>query len=299
MKRLSIIIVTYNSEKDIYDCVASIRKCSDIAWTELEVIVVDNNSKGGDAMFSKLRELYGEDIILIKNTHNGGYGQGNNVGIRQATAPVVMIMNPDVRLIEPVFKTAVDAFNADKRLGMYGMKQMLSPILPSVASFNCTYMMNGYWNTFLTGLCNRFDWYWSEYMYFSGACFYIRKSMFEEIGLFDEDVFMYGEEDDIHYRMKHKFGCRMKYNPDLHYVHLTMGRKPSLSYEKTLLDRAIFLNEKKGYSAKKTILNRLRNMNVLLMREFFRVYFGKKERSLYNMYKEYRSFLKDRLKETV
>ena len=45
MKRLSIIIVTYNSEKDIYDCLDSIKQYSDINAEELEIIVVDNNSR--------------------------------------------------------------------------------------------------------------------------------------------------------------------------------------------------------------------------------------------------------------
>ena len=125
MKRLSIIIVTYNSEHD--DCVSSIMKFSDIPLSEIELIIVDNNSRDTDTMFIKLKELYGNDIVLIKNTHNGGYGQGNNVGIKKATAPVILIMNPDVRLIEPFFKTAVEAFENDSELAMYGMKQMLTP----------------------------------------------------------------------------------------------------------------------------------------------------------------------------
>lgn len=66
MKRLSIIIVTYNSEHDIYDCVSSIMKYSDIPLSELELIIVDNNSRDTDTMFEKLKELYGNDIVLIK-----------------------------------------------------------------------------------------------------------------------------------------------------------------------------------------------------------------------------------------
>ena len=76
MKRLSVIIVTYNSEHDIYDCLASIRKHQDLQPEELEIIIVDNNSRDTDCMFAKLRELYGNDIVLVKNTHNGGYGHG-------------------------------------------------------------------------------------------------------------------------------------------------------------------------------------------------------------------------------
>ncbi len=72
MKRVSIIIVTYNSEKDIYDCVDSIRQHADIPLKEIELIIVDNNSQKPDIMFNRLRQQWGNDIILINNTHNGG-----------------------------------------------------------------------------------------------------------------------------------------------------------------------------------------------------------------------------------
>ena len=63
MKKVSIIIVTYNSEKDIYECINSIIENSDIPLTEIELVVVDNNSTGCDTMFGKLKTLWGEDII--------------------------------------------------------------------------------------------------------------------------------------------------------------------------------------------------------------------------------------------
>lgn len=116
MKKVSIIIVTYNSEKDIYDCISSIIEFSDIPLVEIELVVVDNNSTGCDTMFNKLKTLWGEDIVLIKNSSNGGYGQGNNMGIRQSSAPVVLVMNPDVRLVCPIFKKAIDLFSKDKSL---------------------------------------------------------------------------------------------------------------------------------------------------------------------------------------
>ena len=76
MKQLSVIIVTYHSEEDIYDCLDSLWQHCDIPQQDVEVIIVENSSEC-EPMFSKLRELYGDDIVLIRNTHNGGYGQGN------------------------------------------------------------------------------------------------------------------------------------------------------------------------------------------------------------------------------
>ena len=64
MKKVSIIIVTYNSEHDIYDCVNSIRRYADIPLSEIELVIVDNGSHGVDSMFECLRIRGGEDLVL-------------------------------------------------------------------------------------------------------------------------------------------------------------------------------------------------------------------------------------------
>lgn len=297
MKRLGIIIVTYKSEKDIYECIASIKAWADIPLADIELIVVDNNSPGCDVMFARLKEQWGDDIVLIKNPVNGGYGQGNNVGIRQCTAPVVLIMNPDVRLVEPVFKKVLGAYDADTHLCMYGMKQMLSATEPSSNSFTCTYMLNGYLSTVLSAVCTRFDVYLQRYMHFSGSCFFMRKDMFETVGLFDEDVFLYGEEDDIHYRLMQRFPhCRMAYDKHMHYIHLTKEREPDLDYEKTLIDVAVVQNWKKGYAERATLVNRMRKLRLLILRARLKALVGKNDEKLLGMLVELRRYVAMRIK---
>ncbi len=279
MKQVSIIIVTYNSEKDIYDCIDSIKRFSDIPLHDIELIIVDNNSDNTDVMFENLRRQWGNDIITIKNSKNGGYGQGNNLGIKRSTAPVILVMNPDVRLASPFFARPLSTFAKDKDVVMYGMKQMYTETLESKSSFCCTYMMNGYMRTFLEGLFNRLEWYRPEFQYFSGSCFYVRKCMFEEVGLFDETIFMYGEEDDIHYRLMQRFGTRFVYDKDIRYLHLTSGRKPDADYEMKFVEVAVIQNEKKGYPRKKTLRNFRQIYQMLYWREVLRTSFGKdKER---------------------
>ena len=292
MKKLSIIIVTYNSEKDIYECLDTIYSHCDIPIKELEVIIVDNNSTDCATMFNKLKTLWGEDIILIKNSSNGGYGQGNNVGIRQCSAPVVLIMNPDVRLVCPIFRKALNLFSKNKNMCILGMKQWLTLNEPSSNSFTCTSRMNGYLSTILSALCTRLDIYLAKYMYFSGSCFFINKAMFETVGLFDESVFLYGEEDDIHYRLMHRFkDCKMIYNKNLRYLHLTKERQPDIKYEKTLIDVAVIQNQKKGYNEDKTLKNRLRCINLLILRERLRIMLGKNNRTLLNMLEELKHYI--------
>lgn len=275
MKKVSIIIVTYNSEKDIFDCVRSIQEYADIPLSEIELIVVDNNSLESDKMFMELRNLWGDDIVLIKNSCNGGYGQGNNVGIRRASAPVILIMNPDVRLASPFFKKPLAAFTNNEKLIMYGMKQWYTPTMPSQSSFCCTQMLNGYLRSCIEALSNRVEWYIPSLMYFSGSCFYVRKDKFEEIGLFDEDFFMYGEENDIHYKFKRQFGAHFHYDKSLRYLHLTSERPPNVAYELKLADVAIRRNLKRGIKARVTIKRLIQWYRMRFWRERLKKMLGK------------------------
>lgn len=297
MKRVSIIIVTYNSEKDIYDCVDSIRSHADIPKEDIELIIVDNCSREPEPMFARLRQQWGEDIVLIENTQNGGYGQGNNVGIRRATAPVILIMNPDVRLMDPFFARPLKAFEEDSRLIMYGMKQMLTPTRPSRNSFCCTTMMNGYVRTLLTALCNRADAYLPRWMYFSGSCFFVRESMFEAVGLFDEEVFMYGEEDDIHYRLMQRFGLGFRYDTSIRYLHLTLERLPDARYEQKLLEADLIHHKKKGLSEKQVLNTYLQINTCLLARSYLLKYFGKTGSTTLATLKDFRKTILFKIKQ--
>lgn len=297
MKRLSIIIVTYNSERDIYDCLASVFLYNDLAREELEVIIVDNNSADTDTMFAKIQKLYGEDVILIRNSRNGGYGQGNNVGIRHATAPVCLVMNPDVRMIEAIFKTATEAFEKDCSLCLYGIKQKLSQAVLSMSSFACTRMMNGYAFTLLDGFCNRRNLFFPQFMYFQGSCFFLNREKFIEVGMFDEDNFMYGEEDDITYRLRQRFGCHASFNPNLHYLHLALKRAPNLDYELKMLEANAALNQKKGHSRRQTLTDKLRNVRLRLWREQLKALLGKKNEPLYRMLSDFKAHLISTLAE--
>lgn len=267
MKRLSIIIVTYNSEADIFDCVGSIKQYADIPKDDIELIIVDNCSREPQPMFDRLRKLWGEDIICIENERNGGYGQGNNVGLRASKAPYALIMNPDVRLYEPIFKKALATFDDKPEKGMLGMVQMYSPTERSRHSFCPTWLMNGYLHLALYAVCNRKDWYIPCCMYIQGSCFFLRKDMFERAGMYDETNFMYCEEEDVHYRMKRMFGSRcFAFDRSLHYIHLAEGREPSFDYERRLVDTDVKLYEKKGVSRRLIIRHYLQNNKVLLWR---------------------------------
>ena len=293
-KVASIIIVTYNSERDIFDCVRSIVANADVPRECLELIVVDNCSREPEPMFAQVRQLWGNDAVLIHNTSNGGYGQGNNVGLRASSAPLAIIMNPDVRLISPIFRSAVKRFEADGTLAVLGLKQLTSAHRISTNSICCNWLMNGYLRPVITALANRFDWFWPARMYVQGSCFFVRRTMFEAVGMFDEEHFMYGEEEDIHYRLLARFGARCyAYDKGLRYIHQTEGRAPSLAYEKRIVEANVTLYRKKGVAPSLILRHFLQNLRFVMLRD--RIFGASQEQRVVN--EQLKSYLLTRLKD--
>jgi GT2 family glycosyltransferase len=261
MKHLSIIILTYNSEKDIYPCLESVYQHNDIG-EGLEVIVVDNQSKNFATMQQEIAKYYPE-VIITQNTHNGGYGQGNNVGIRIAQAPVVAIMNPDVRLMQPIFAAALQALQNDTI--MCGGKQMHTPTQLGW-SYAFDYNAMSYLQVPLRNFYKRFDYYDYRHMHLSGAFFFIKKKCFEQIGMFDEQIFMYGEECDIHLRLRKVFPKKkIKFLP-LPYLHLSAERPFEEKRYRQLINADLYVCRKHGLSIAHYLRIRLFALRLCLLR---------------------------------
>lgn len=244
MKKISIIIVTYNSESHIYDCLNSIFLNNDIG-DQLEVIIVDNNSKRVDEMFNCIRFKYKNNICLLKNSDNGGYGQGNNIGIEYSTAPYFMIMNPDVRLSKPIFKNALQAFS-NSNIAMLGIKQLLTNGKTGI-SYSVKAYSDPLFQILGTVISNRLGYYSFKNMYLCGACFFMRKDIFIEIGSFDEKMFLYGEENDLHYRLrKLRPDLKIAFEKDLNYIHLSDDRSLSIDTMFRMLNSNLYFCKKNG-----------------------------------------------------
>lgn len=260
--KLSIIIVTYNSEKDIYDCLQSLYRYNDLQQDELEVIVVDNQSRDYEAMRARLEKDY-PAVRVVQNTHNGGYGQGNNVGIRLSSAQNIAIMNPDVRLIMPMFKELIMHLREDN-VAMCAGKQ-LGDNGKVFASFFSTFTTPWWIGRPLEFLSRqKLDKYFYKWQYLSGAFFFIRKELFEQIGLFDENIFLYAEENDIHYRIRHTFpSMKMCYFNHLQYIHLAEGRQFSAKHVRQVYISNGYFFKKNGLSAKRYWKGQIRMNNML------------------------------------
>lgn len=262
MKQLSVIILTYNSEKDIYPCLESVYQHNDIG-EGLEVIVVDNQSTHFAAMQQEIAQRYPK-VIITQNTHNGGYGQGNNVGIRMAQAPVVAIMNPDIRLLQPIFASALQTLN-NKDIIMCAGKQMHTPTQLGW-SYAFDYNALSFLQVPLRNIYKRFDYYDYRYMHLSGAFFFINKQCFEAIGMFDEQIFMYGEECDIHLRLRKTFPKKQIQFLPIPYLHLSAERPFEEKRYRQLLNADLYVCRKHGLSIAHYLRIRLFALRVCLLR---------------------------------
>ena len=116
-KIFSVVIVSYKKLDILIECIESIYKFNDIGEL-LEIIIVDNSPKKD--IYNYLIEKYPE-IIIIKN-ENKGFGQANNVGALRASGEYLLFLNPDTILIEPIFKFAINKFENNKELALFGVK---------------------------------------------------------------------------------------------------------------------------------------------------------------------------------
>ena len=110
-KLVSIIILTYNSEKYIEECLQSVFNQT---YKNVEVIIVDNNSQ--DKTKGILRESKG-NLKVIFNNKNLGYTGGNNIGIRESRGEYVIIINPDVILAENYIQEVINEFEQNVQSG--------------------------------------------------------------------------------------------------------------------------------------------------------------------------------------
>ena len=114
---LSIIIVTYNSEKDIKKCIDSIlEKTTGINY---EIVLVDNSSQDNTRQIVKTIINEHSNIKLIK-TENRGFNAGNNIGIRNSTGEFIALLNPDTILLNNAFKIIIDNMKKYNNVGACG-----------------------------------------------------------------------------------------------------------------------------------------------------------------------------------
>ena len=217
MNAISIVIVCYKSEKNLTGVVDSIFNHADIAESLLQIIVVDNWGGGEEEKItSVLAEKYDAEFIYQRSDVNGGYGAGNNIGIMLSRHDIVCVVNPDVRFISPIFKNVLTKFVSDPNLlGLSGEQ---------VSKTRNSFFMRPEFQypiakELTSRLLKHIGVFSHRFMALSGAMTFYRKSLFLDIGLFDEKIFLYGEESDVSIRAL-RSGYNLGFVPEFKYLHL-------------------------------------------------------------------------------
>lgn len=261
MKTLSIIIVTYKSLKDIVPCLNSIYMSNNLHGNDLEIIIVDNSPvEIFHQMKALLEGVFGHAVLLIHNSKNGGYGQGNNVGIAYSTADYVLIANPDIILQRPIFDEALKLFKKDDKLALIGGKQLGGK---NISFWNLPEFDFFIFTAPVSILFNKIGLYSERLFYLSGALLFINKKKFHEIGLFDEKLFMYCEEADISRRFRER-GYRTKYVKKFVYKHLVDERDDvsETSFDRLMRSTQYYL-DKFGFSYRKFLKRKIYSYEIM------------------------------------
>lgn len=255
--QLTVIVVNYNVEYFLDQCLQSVRDAS--KYLDIETIVVDNASIDGSVEL--LQNKY-SDFHLILNEVNVGFSKANNQGIEIAKGKYVLLLNPDTVVEESSFKKVIDYMDAHPEAGGMGVRMIdgrgnflpeskrglpkpmvafykifgLSKIFPRSKRFGQYHL--GHLSEFET----------AEIDILSGAFMLMRKEALDKVGALDESFFMYGEDIDLSYRIQ-KGGYKNIYFPETTIIHYKgeSTKKSSVNYV-FVFYRAMVIFAKKHFS---------------------------------------------------
>tara|TARA_B110000263_G_C15307074_1_gene511020 strand:+ start:1356 stop:2333 length:978 start_codon:yes stop_codon:yes gene_type:complete len=169
------------------------------------IYIIDNNSTDGSQLFIKKNYL---SVKLIQNKINYGYAKGYNIGLKSINEDILCLINNDVLVTENWLKPIIHSFNS------YPEISIAQPIILDLNKpnyFNYSGAAGGFIDKFGYTYCRgrifnylekNSDQYsgLSQIFWASGACFFIRKNVFDSLNGFDSDFFMHQEEIDLCWR---------------------------------------------------------------------------------------------------
>lgn len=209
MTRLSIAIVSFNVKFYVQQCIEAIQNST---FEEIEIIVVDNNSTDGSADF--LQGKYDKAIFLIRNKSNKGFGTACNQALAIAKGQYILFLNPDTIVDKRTLENVIAYAEKTNNLGLLGVRmvneegQFLAESKRGTPTPKTSFFR-------LTGLNRLFSSSQSANEYYaphlqdhengkvdviSGAFMLGSAKSLRELGGFDQQFFMYGEDVDLSYR---------------------------------------------------------------------------------------------------
>ncbi|MHC4644446.1 MAG: glycosyltransferase family 2 protein [Planctomycetota bacterium] len=227
MVDVSIVIVSWNTQDILHNCLKSIGEQT--RNIHHEVIVVDNASTDSSADMVK-RNF--PPVILIENSKNCGFAAANNQGIAIAKGRYVLLLNSDTIILDDAISKTVSFADNNPNAAVVACKvlnpdrslQLTCFMFPSILNMALS-------SSYLYKLLPKSKFFGRERMTWwdrndecdvevaTGCFMLVRHEAIEEVGLMDEQFFMYGEETDWCYRFK-QAGWRVMFTPAAEIIHL-------------------------------------------------------------------------------
>lgn len=223
MEEITIVIPNYNGKKYLPECLTALREQA-AGTPAFRIIVVDNGSTDGSVELLTGAYSETECIFLQENT---GFCHAVNLGIRAAESPYVILLNNDTKVKPAFVKSLYEAITRDEKIFSVSSKMLMWDKPELIDDAGDRYCALGWAYSRGKGKNNTcYNEAKEIFAACAGAAIY-RRSVFEEIGLFDELHFAYLEDIDIGYRAK-IYGYRNYYEPAaevLHYGSASTGSR--------------------------------------------------------------------------
>lgn len=223
---LSIIIVSYNTREFTQRCIESIYK--NTTGIIFEIICVDNASIDDSADMVK-REF--PDVVLVESDDNLGYAKANNIGIRKSQGELIGLLNSDTVIQPNSLEKVVEFLRNNPNAGAASPK-LLNPdgsvqyCIRTLPDIKTAFFQSLGWHKLFPG--NRItDKYYHTNLDYNKvlsvdsvgtSCYVIKRSVVDQVGLLDEDFFMYNVDLDYNKRIKDA-GLNIYYVPEAKVIH--------------------------------------------------------------------------------
>src|SRR3989344_1729146 len=229
---LSIIVLSYNTAQLTKLTIESILQ-SITSHVSYEILVLDNGSKDESVtMLKNLAKTY-TNLTLIESKENLGFAKGNNNAVKQAKGKHVLFLNSDIIVVGDAIERLLAYYQEDDTIHFAGGKLLnnnqtsqasTGPFYSLPVVFGALFLKGDYWGLtrYSPNKSIKTDWV-------SGACLLTTKELFEELGGFDEDLFMYMEEIDLLYRAKSQ-GYNTYFCAPAKFIHLGSASSQGKTY---------------------------------------------------------------------
>ena len=221
--RVAAVVVSYNTRDDLLRCLASLR---DHVTMPMETVVVDNASADGSAEAVR-REFPG--ARLVESAENEGFSRANNRGIRESSAPYILVLNSDAEVRPRAVETLTALLDERPDVGVAGPRTLGSdgtaqvsfgPALTLLAEVRQRRLVRGVREGRPAALraVEATSLRAHEPAWVSASCFLARRSALDAVGGFDEGFFLYEEDVDLCVRVR-RAGWRVVFTPQAEVVH--------------------------------------------------------------------------------